>query len=60
MLSLTKATVGSLFPFLPDVLKDLNVGIIALALNLVALAAVSAATRGAVGLGGPQRLPAGK
>ena len=60
VLSLTKATVGSLFPFLPDVLKDLNVGIIALALNLVALAAVSAATRGAVGLGGPQRLPAGK
>ena len=41
-------------------LKDFNVGIIALALNLAALAVVSAATRGAVGLGGPQRLPAGK
>ncbi len=57
-LSLSKATVGSLFPFLPDVLKDFNVGIIALVLNLAALAVVSAATRGAAGIGGPQRLPA--
>ena len=58
VLSWTNATIGSLFPFLPDVLKDLNVGIIALALNLVALAVVSAATRGAVGVA--QRVPAGK
>ncbi len=59
-LSLTKATVGSLFPFLPDVLKDFNVGIIAMLLNLATLAVVSAATRGAIDLRGPQRLPARK
>ena len=48
VLTLTKATVGSLFPFLPAPLQDLNVGIVALVLNLVALVAVSAVTRGSV------------
>ena len=60
VLTLTKATVHSLFPFLPGPLQDLNVGIVALVLNVVALLVVSAATRGAVGVGGPQRLPASK
>jgi len=48
VLTLTKATVGSLFPFLPLPLQDLNVGIVAMALNLIALIAVSAVTRGNV------------
>ena len=48
VLTLTKATVASLFPFLPRPLQDLNVGIVALVLNLVALVAVSAVTRGSV------------
>ena len=48
VLTLTGATVKSLFPFLPVPLQDLNVGIVALVLNIVALAVVSAATRGSV------------
>ena len=60
VMTMTNASVGQLLPFLPDVLKDVNIGFIALTLNLAALAVVSAATRGAIGLGGPQRLPAGK
>jgi SSS family solute:Na+ symporter len=43
--SLTKGSVASLFPFLPDALKDLNVGIIALAFNLVTLLIVTLLTR---------------
>ena len=58
VLTLTKATVGSLFPFLPDVLKDLNVGIVALVLNLIALTAVSALTRRSPAAGGERRRPA--
>jgi solute:Na+ symporter, SSS family len=35
-----------LFPFLPEALRDLNIGVVALMLNVVTLAIVSAATRG--------------
>ena len=45
VLSFTHATIGSLFPTLPQAIRDLNVGIIALAANVVALIVVSAATR---------------
>ena len=47
-LTLTKATVGTLIPFLPLPLQDVNVGIVAMVLNLIALAAVSAVTRSSV------------
>ena len=43
--SLTHTTVAMLFPALPEALKDLNIGIVALVLNLVALGIVSAVTR---------------
>ncbi|MFD4841373.1 sodium:solute symporter [Achromobacter sp. NPDC058515] len=43
--SLTKSSVAALFPFLPDALKDLNVGIVALTLNLITLALVTMLTR---------------
>jgi SSS family solute:Na+ symporter len=43
--SLTHSTVASLFPELPQVLRDLNVGIIALVLNVTTLAIVSALSR---------------
>lgn len=44
--SLSKSTVAGLFPFLPDALKDLNVGIVALILNLATLVVVTLLTRG--------------
>ncbi|QHE93817.1 sodium:solute symporter family protein [Pandoraea fibrosis] len=43
--SLTKKSVASLFPFLPDALKDLNVGIVALVFNVVTLVVVTLLTR---------------
>ncbi|MFD5124064.1 sodium:solute symporter [Streptomyces sp. NPDC058385] len=43
--TLTGVTIGTLIPFLPQAVKDLNVGIIALALNVAVTLAVSAATR---------------
>jgi SSS family solute:Na+ symporter len=43
--SLTHTTIRSLMPWLPDGLKDFNVGIIALIVNIVVLAVVSLATR---------------
>jgi solute:Na+ symporter, SSS family len=43
--SLTHTTMPLLFPFLPEALRDLNIGIVALMLNLVTLAIVSAVTR---------------
>jgi solute:Na+ symporter, SSS family len=43
--SLTHTTIRSLLPWLPDGLKDLNVGIIALIVNIVVLTVVSLATR---------------
>jgi solute:Na+ symporter, SSS family len=43
--SLTGTTIGKLFPTLPSAVKDLNIGIVALAANVVVLLIVSAATR---------------
>lgn len=45
ILTFTHTSIGSLLPGLPEVIRDLNVGIIALAANVAALMAVSAATR---------------
>ena len=42
--TLTKASVGQLFPFLPDRMKDINIGFLALALNVIVLIVVSAVT----------------
>ena len=39
-------TVGKLLPGLPDVLKDMNVGVVALLVNVVVLTVVSVATAG--------------
>jgi SSS family solute:Na+ symporter len=38
-------SVGQLLPFLPDSLKDVNIGFVALTLNVIVLAVVSAVTR---------------
>lgn len=43
--TLAHASIGQWFPFLPDKLKDLNIGLVALALNIVVLVIVSAATQ---------------
>ncbi len=45
VLTFTHTTMGSLFPGLPEAIRDLNVGIIALAANVVVMVAVSAVTR---------------
>ena len=42
---LTHTTTRTLLPFLPEPLPDLNIGFVALALNLAAMAAVSAVTQ---------------
>ena len=42
---LTRTTTRDLLPWLPPPLQDLNIGIVALVLNLLAMAAVSAATQ---------------
>jgi SSS family solute:Na+ symporter len=52
VLSFTHATIGSMFPALPQAIRDLNVGIIALAANIVAMAVVSSVTT-------PRTVPAG-
>jgi solute:Na+ symporter, SSS family len=44
-ISLTHTTIGSLFPALPVQIKELNVGLIALAVNVVVLVVVSAGAR---------------
>ena len=44
-LTLSGASVATLAPWAPQVVKDLNVGIVALAVNCVVLALVTAATR---------------
>jgi SSS family solute:Na+ symporter len=44
-ISLTHTSIAGLFPWLPETLRDLNIGIVALVLNLVALTVVSAVTR---------------
>jgi SSS family solute:Na+ symporter len=43
--SLTHTTIGTLFPSLPAEIKELNVGIVALAVNIVVLIAFSAGTK---------------
>ncbi len=43
--TLTQSTFASLFPFLPSQANDVNVGFVALTLNVLAAAAVSLATR---------------
>ncbi len=44
-ISLTHTTIGTLFPALPVEIKELNVGIIALAVNVVVLMVVSTGAR---------------
>ena len=46
--SLTKATIGSLAPGLPQWIQDLNIGTVALAANVLVAAAISLAQRAAV------------
>jgi SSS family solute:Na+ symporter len=41
----TQTSIATLFPALPDTLHDLNIGIVALVLNLAAMSVVSLATR---------------
>ena len=48
VLTFTKTTIGSVFPELPEAVRDLNVGIVALVGNVVVMLAVSAATRSRV------------
>jgi SSS family solute:Na+ symporter len=43
--TLTHTTIGKVFPHLPSAIRDLNIGIVALAANLVVLFVVSAVTR---------------
>ena len=43
--TISHTSVAMLFPGLPEALRDLNIGIVALVLNVVALAIVSLATR---------------
>jgi solute:Na+ symporter, SSS family len=45
VLSFSHATIGSLFPALPEAIRDLNVGIIALTANILAMVVVSSVTR---------------
>jgi SSS family solute:Na+ symporter len=40
-----KLSIGQLMPFLPDALKDVNIGFLALAVNVVVFVAVSAVTQ---------------
>lgn len=44
-LTITKLTIADLIPFIPDALKDTNVGVIALTLNVAAMLLVTAFTR---------------
>jgi SSS family solute:Na+ symporter len=47
-ITITGSTIGTLFPFLPQAVQDINVGIIALLANVAVMVVVSLATRGAV------------
>jgi SSS family solute:Na+ symporter len=44
-IGLTRASIGTLFPSLPVEIKEINVGIIALVVNVLVLIAVSLGTR---------------
>src|SRR3712207_3230730 len=46
--TITETTIGTLFPFLPQVVQDINVGVIALFANVVVMTVVSLATRGTI------------
>jgi SSS family solute:Na+ symporter len=43
--TITKTTIGDILPFLPVALKDLNIGIVGLCLNVLTLAVVTILTR---------------
>ena len=43
--TLMHLSMGQLFPFLPDVAKDVNIGFVALALNIIVFVLVSAVTQ---------------
>ncbi|TCP30865.1 SSS family solute:Na+ symporter [Scopulibacillus darangshiensis] len=45
IINLTGTTMGSLFPFLPQVMKDLSIGMIALILNIAVMLLVSLLTK---------------
>lgn len=49
-ITMTETTIGTLFPALPQAAKDLNVGIVALLLNITVMMAVSLMTRKAKAL----------
>jgi SSS family solute:Na+ symporter len=60
-LTITNSTVATLFPTWPEVIRDLNVGIVAMVVNVVALVGVSVVTRSSREsrvAGGEQRLAA--
>ncbi|GAA4726755.1 sodium:solute symporter family protein [Brevibacillus fulvus] len=44
-ITVSNSTIGTMFPFLPQVLKDLNVGIVAMVVNVIAMILVSLVTR---------------
>jgi SSS family solute:Na+ symporter len=44
-ITISASTVGTLFPFLPQAIKDFNVGIIAMIVNVVVLVVVSLVTK---------------
>jgi SSS family solute:Na+ symporter len=46
-ITISASTVGTLFPALPQFIKDLNVGVIALVINLVVTFVVSFVTKSA-------------
>jgi SSS family solute:Na+ symporter len=46
-ITIAGSTIGTLFPFLPQAVQDINVGIIALLANVAVMVVVSLATRGA-------------
>jgi solute:Na+ symporter, SSS family len=47
-ITITSSSIGTLFPSLPQSIKDLNVGVIALVVNVVVMVVVSVATRNSV------------
>ena len=55
---LTRTTIGTLIPALPAQIKELNVGIVALAINIAVLVLMSAATRRRAVAANPRRSPA--
>lgn len=43
--TITSATIGTLFPALPQVIKDLNIGLVALLINVIVMIGVSLIAR---------------